>query len=199
MLDDFTKNELRKGNPEAYKKLFRILHPRLKIYCSLFIVDRSKIEDIIQESFIALWENRVAIRLDKSVKSLVFVMVRNRCLNELKKKKLEDCSLDLDKIHLTELQYLYQLDFTGKEEKSLEEQLLESFRIAVDNLPPQMKLVFTRCKIEGRKQYEVAQDLGISLKMVQKHISKAKKHIKGKLLAQYPALLVFIIFLLNLQ
>lgn len=198
MLNLTTNIELRKGRPYAYKKLFEVLYPRLKVYCSLFIPDNSQVEDIIQESFIALWENRKSIRVEGSIESLVFVMVRNRCLNVLRKKCVEEGGFDMDKMHLNELQYLYHLDFTGKENKSLEEELIESFKLAVDNLPSKMKLVFTRCKMEGRKQTEVAQELGISLKMVEKHISKAKKLIKVKLLEHYPALLVVIAFLLDI-
>jgi RNA polymerase sigma-70 factor (ECF subfamily) len=103
----------------------------------------------------------------------------------------------MDNLQVNELQYLYQLDFTGKEGKSMEEELIESIKTAVDNLPPKMKHVFTRCKIEGLKQTEVAHELGISLKMVEKQIFKAKKRIRGKLLEQYPALLVLIALLLE--
>lgn len=197
MFDKVTNAELRNGNPVAFKLLFKALHPRLKVYCSLFISNISQVEDIIQESFIALWEKRETIQPEKSIKSLVFVIVRNRCLNVLKKKHIEEGGFDLDNIYVTKLQYLYQLDFIGKEELSLEEELIQSFNKAVDNLPPKMKFVFTRCKIEGCKQTNVAQELGISLKMVEKHISNAKKSIKEKLLAQYPALLVLITLLLG--
>lgn len=197
MFDLTTKIELKRGNPAAYKVVFRLLYPRLKAYCQFFISDKSQVDDIIQESFITLWEKRETIRPEKSIESLVFVMVRNRCLNVLKKKHLEDGSVDLDNIQANKLQYLYQLDFTGKEENSLEVELIASFKTVVENLPPKMKLVFTLCKIEGRKQLVVAKELGISLKMVEKHIAKAKKHIQEKLLDQYPALLVIIAFMLK--
>jgi RNA polymerase sigma-70 factor (ECF subfamily) len=198
MFDLTTKIELKQGSPAAYKVVFRLLYPRLKAYCQLFISDKSQVEDIIQESFITLWEKRENIRPEKSIESLVFVMVRNRCLNVLKKKQVEDGSFDLDNIHLTnKLQYLYHLDFNGKEEKSLEEELIESFKTAVNDLPPKMKLVYTRCKMEGQKQTDIAKELGISLKMVEKHVSKAKKLIKRKLLTQYPALIILVTFLLE--
>jgi len=197
MLNLTTKTELRKGSPEAYKELFNFLYPRLKVYCALFISNNSQVEDIIQESFIALWEKREKIQPEKSIESLLFVMIRNRCLNVLKKKHVEEGGHDLDNLHVNELQYLYQLDFIGREEKSMEVALIESFQTAVDTLPPKMKVVFTRCKMEGCKQTDVAQELGISLKMVEKHIYKAKKRIRGKLLEQYPVLLILIAFLLE--
>ena len=156
MFDIKTKTELKRGNPSAFKEVFRLLYPRLKGYCKLFITNQNQVEDIIQESFITLWEKRESIKPNKSVESYVFVIVRNRCLNVLKKQKLEEGKIELDNLNAIELQYLYQLDFIEKEEKSMEEMLTASFQNAIEELPNRMKKVFTKCKIEGRKQKEVA-------------------------------------------
>ena len=197
MFDILTKTELKRGNPNAYKEVFRLLYPRLKGYCKLFVSNDSQVEDIIQESFIVLWEKRNSIKPDKSIESFVFVIIRNRCLNYLKKQKLETGEIDLDNMNVEELQYLYQLDFTEKEDKSMEELLIASFQSAVEELPEKMKEVFTKCKIQGLKQKEVAEELGISLKMVEKHIAKAKLQIREKLIQQYPALIVMITLLVE--
>ena len=124
-------------------------------------------------------------------------MVRNRCLNHLKKQKLEGVKIDINNLNVVELQYLYQLDFIKKEEKSMEELLLASFQIAVEELPLKMKQVFTKCKIEGRGQKEVSKEMGISLKMVEKHISKAKLQICGKLIKLYPTLTLLVTLLVD--
>lgn len=192
-----TRIELKRGNPEAFKEIFLVLHPRLKGYCRLFIADENLVEDIIQETFLTLWEKRDLIKTEKSIESLIFVMVRNRCLNELRKQRMESGRIDPDNIKVAELQYLYQLDFTDKEEKSLEEMLIESFQKAVNELPEKMKAVFTLCKIEGKNQKEIAENLGISIKMVEKHIAGAKKQIRDQLLKKYPALILIIALLLK--
>ena len=197
MFDILTKIELKKGNPDAFKEVFRLLYPRLKGYCKLFISDNDQVEDIIQETFVSLWEKKESIKPDKTIESYVFVILRNKCLNFLKKQKLENDQVDIENLKVEELQFLYQLDFTEKEDKSLEEQLIESFKIAVDELPDKMKTVFTLCKIEGKKQKEVAEKLGISIQMVEKHISKAKQQIRGKLIQQYPALIILITLLID--
>lgn len=197
MFDILTKKHLKLGKPNAYKEVFRLLYPRLKGYCKLFISDENEVEDIIQESFITLWENRKSIDPEKSIESLLFVILRNRCLNFLKSKKVEEERTDLDNLQVAEIQYLYQLDFTNKEEKSLEEMLVESLREAVNELPSKMKKVFVLCKLEGRKQKEVAEELGISVKMVEKHIAKAKRQIREKLLKNYPTLAIVIWMILK--
>lgn len=196
MFDIQTKIELKEGNPSAFREVYMALYPRLKGYCRLFIPDYQLVEDIIQDSFIAIWENHKNIQPEKSVENLFFVVVKNRCLNELKKKKQEEGNSGFENLPGSELQYLYQLDFTEKEEKSLEEMVVESLQKAVDELPGKMKQVFIRCKIEGRKQKVVADEMGISLKMVEKHISKARVQIRQKLLKQFPELVLIITFLL---
>lgn len=197
MFDLEIKLALKKGNPEAFKELFRLLYPRLRGYCKLFITENSQSDDLIQETFMSLWENREKIDPGKSIESYVFIVLRNKCLNYLRQQRLEDNKIGLENIAVNELQYLYQLDFTEKEGKSLEEQMAESFRIAVDKLPEKMRYVFIKCKIEGNKQSLVAEELGISLKAVEKYISKAKGQIREKLLKQYPALALIIMMFLD--
>ncbi|QIA08602.1 RNA polymerase sigma factor [Draconibacterium halophilum] len=197
MFDIQTNVQIKKGNPAAFKDVFRMLYPRLKGYCKLFVSDDNKVEDLIQETFITLWEKRNSIKTEHSIESFLFVILRNNCLNFLRNEKMEKTTFSIDVEEVSELQYLYQIDFLGKEEKSLEEQLIESFQEAVDELPDKMKQVFTLCKIEGRKQKEVAEEIGISLKMVEKHIAKAKEQIRKKLMNQYPMLIIIITLLLD--
>ncbi|MFV0268653.1 MAG: RNA polymerase sigma factor [Draconibacterium sp.] len=197
MFDIQTNINLKEGNPAAFKDVFRILYPRMKGYCKLFISDEGKVEDLIQETFITLWEKRDFIKTELSVESYLFVVLRNKCLNFLRQERLESATFTMDANEASELQYLYQIDFLGREEKSLEEQLIESLQEAVNELPDKMKQVFTLCKIEGRKQKDVADEIGISLKMVEKHIAKAKEQIKDKLIKQYPTLIIIISMLLE--
>ncbi|QGY44797.1 RNA polymerase sigma-70 factor [Maribellus comscasis] len=197
MFDVQVKKRLKNGDPSAYKEVFRLLYPRLKGYCRLFISDEHEAEDIIQEGFLTLWEKRNTIQPENSVENLLFVMVRNRCLNRIKKQKLEEVNADLETNIPSENQFLYQIDFSGKEDKSLEELMIESFQQAVDELPEKMQFVYKKCKIEGRKQKEIAEELGVTVKAIEKHISKAKHNIRQKLLLQYPSMVLLISLLIG--
>jgi RNA polymerase sigma-70 factor, ECF subfamily len=197
MFDTKTKLELKRGNPEAFKEVFRLLYPRLKGYCKLFVTNESEVEDIIQECFITLWDKRETIDIQKRIESFLFVIIRNKCLNFLKNQKLESENIPPENLRVAELQHLYQLDLAEKEEKSLEEMLIQSFKESVNTLPEKMREVFVKCKLEGKKQKDVAEELGISIKMVEKQISKAKKQIREQLLKKYPALVVLIAMLMG--
>lgn len=166
-------------------------------YSRLFIHDKEQANDLVQECFVKLWEKRSAIKPNQSVESLLFVMLRNRCLNYLRDHKLHTIGKDINKLEENELQHLYQLDFTGREEKTMEENLIEAIRESLDNLPEKRKLVFVKAKIEGKKNKEVAEELGISVKAVEKHLHQAKEQIREEMLLKFPLLSVMIAMFLK--
>jgi len=188
---------LREGNPKAYEELFKQTFPRMIGYCRLFIKDQEQANDLVQECFVKLWEKRLTISHTQSVESLLFVMLRNRCLNYLRDHKLYTIEKDINKLEENELQHLYQLDFTGREEKTLEESLIEAIRESVEKLPEKRKLVFVKAKIEGKKNKDVAEELGISVKAVEKHLHQAKEQIRNEMLKEFPLLSILIAIILK--
>jgi RNA polymerase sigma-70 factor (ECF subfamily) len=154
-------------------------------------------EDIVQEVFVTLWDQRAHIDLQKSIESFLFVMARNKCLNHLKAHRVENNKLDIEDVSVLELQHLYQLDFSGKESKKQEELLIEEFNQAVEKLPSKRRDIFVKCKIEGRKQKDIANELGISVKAIEKQIATAKAEIYAQLIKKFPSLVVIISLILE--
>jgi RNA polymerase sigma-70 factor (family 1) len=188
---------LKEGNPSAFEELFKQTFPRMLGYCKLFIHDQAQANDLVQECFVKLWEKRNTIKTTQSIESLLFVMLRNKCLNYLRDQKLRDYEKDIESIKENELQYLYQLDFIGKEEKTLEESLIEAIHASVEKLPEKRKLVFIKAKIEGKKNKDVAEELGISIKAVEKHLHQAKEQIRTEVLEKFPLFAVVIALILK--
>ena len=166
-------------------------------YCRLFIHDQAQANDLVQECFVKLWEKRATIKSTQSIESLLFVMLRNKCLNYLRDQKLHYLEKDIASIKENELQHLYQLDFTGREEKTMEENLIEAIRESVEKLPEKRKLVFIKAKVEGKKNKEVADELGISVKAVEKHLHQAKEQIRNEMLKEFPLLSILIAIILK--
>ncbi|MGE5395031.1 MAG: RNA polymerase sigma-70 factor [Candidatus Saccharibacteria bacterium] len=186
---------LKEGDPAAYEELFKQCFARMLGYCKLFIRDQSVANDLVQECFIKLWEKHFTINVNQSVESLLFVMLRNRCLNHLRDQKIHSSDKSLYTLEESELQHLFQLDFIGKEEITLEEQLIVAMRESVERLPEKRKMVFVKAKIEGKKNKDIADELDISVKAVEKHLHQAKDQIRQELLLKFPllALLIFMI------
>jgi RNA polymerase sigma-70 factor, ECF subfamily len=196
-MDELLNKRLREGDDGSFSELFKQMHPRMMGYSMLFVKNHKDAEDIVQECFFNLWENRQKIDLHKSVESLLFVSLRNRCLNYLK----EHSRYSFDSLHEgvtpNELQYLYQIDFTEKREMSLEEQLVEALKKAIDELPERKREILIKNKLEGLKQKEIAEELGISVKTVEKHLHEAKLELKQKLEKQFATLSIILYLLLQ--
>ena len=193
----FLNIRLKEGNPAAYKELFKQTFPRLLGYCKLFIHDQGQANDLVQECFIKLWEKHASINTTQSVESLLFVMLRNRCLNYLRDQKIHSAENKLYTLEENELQHLFQLDIIGREEITLEEQLVMAIRASVDKLPEKRKIVFLKAKIEGKKNKEVAEELSISVKAVEKHLHQAKEQIRQEMLLKFPLLSILVAMMLK--
>ncbi|MGV8139777.1 MAG: RNA polymerase sigma factor [Mangrovibacterium sp.] len=197
MIDPALNNELRSGSPASYEKLYALTSSRLKKYCNIFLKDAVLVEDMVQNSYVRLWERRERIHTEKSVESLLFTITRNQCLNYLRDQKLTAAGYSMDEFSWSELQHLYQIDFTGEEDKSIEEQLFEALHEAIGQLPARQNQILVMCKIKGKKQKEVAEELGISIKAVEKNLDKAKHNLRETLIRRFPELSLFICFLLK--
>ena len=194
---ELLNHRLKEGDANSFSVLFRQTHPRMMGYCQLFVKDRKDAEDIVQECFFSLWKNRQNIDLHKSVESLLFVSLRNRCLNYLKEQSRYSFNSLQEGVVANELQYLYQLDFTEGKELSLEEQLVEALKKAIAELPERKREILMKNKIDGLKQKEIAEELGISLKTVEKHLKEAKTELREKLEKQFAPLSVILYLLLQ--
>ncbi len=177
---------IKAGETAAFEYLFKITHLRLVSYARLFIPEQNEAEDIVQDCFLKLWEKRKTLQDKQAIESFLFVMLRHRCLNYLRDQKL---SVSIDTVSSwseVDLQHLFELDFTGIENKSIEEELIEAIKREIELLPEKRKQVFVYSKLEGLKNKEIAEKMGISIKAVEKHMHQAKLQLKSRVGTQYP-------------
>ncbi|SFG03196.1 RNA polymerase sigma-70 factor [Prevotella sp. KH2C16] len=175
-------DDIRGGRSEAFEYLFKTYYPRLRNYASHFIADIDDAEDILQDCFTRLWERRETLTYI-SLSALLFTMVRNGCLNYLKHKSLVN-NYEVDFLaHMSGSEQLYNYDFLDKTDAPLlYEELRRQIEKVMETLPPRSRQIFEMSRFEGLKNREIAAELGISVKVVEKHISKAlsafKTHFK---------------------
>ncbi len=173
-IDDSTiLARIKEGDQEAFGFLYKSYAPRLLRYASHFTLNSDIAEDLVHECFISFWEKRKQIK-PLSLRSLLFTMTRNACLNYLKHENLiEKKTLD----HLMEHEgeeRLYNLDFQHTPESALLlEELRAQIQAVMDSLPPRSREVFSLSRIHGLKNREIAEQLSISDTAVEKHIAKA--------------------------
>ena len=168
---------LKKKDKKAFQKLFEAFHARLVSYSYKFTLDQAASEDLVQESFIYLWENISNLNIEKSLQAYLFTMVRNRSLNHLKKISVTDSDYLIDiSISLTE-------DFQG--EIITEKEMLELVKKAegiLENLPAKMQEIFKLKVMHGLSYNAIAEEMGISVNTVKTQLKRAKFKIESALL-----------------
>lgn len=172
---------IKKDENNAFKFLFKRYYPRLLGYAIRFVQEKEIAEDILQEVFLTFWEKRSLLK-SISISSLLFCMVRNACINYLKRKSLvERFSIDyLENIEGEERLYATDLALSA-DEQALYEDLKQQIQDALSVLSDRSREVFLLSRFKGLKNREIAQHLGISTTAVEKHISNSLKKISSYL------------------
>ena len=152
-----------------FDDLFRYNYRPLCLYALHYLQDVDLAEDIVQESYTALWEKLQKDAHILNRKSYLYMMVRNRCLDHLRKKGIPTESLKpYDTYGIID-------DDDAQERSQIEARLWT----AIDSLPEKCREVFILSKRDGLKYEEIADELGLSVNTVRNQISKALKLIKG--------------------
>jgi len=163
---------------KQFEKLFKEHFQYLCNFALQYVEDMDTAQDICQKVFIALWEKREEVDPKKSLKSYLFTSVKNRCLNHIRdQKKYRSKVLDLD---------CGDIDIATEEDHFSENDLKEKIEKALNQLPEKCRLVFEMSRFQNMKYREIAEELEISQKTVEAHMSKAMKslreHLKDHLL-----------------
>ncbi len=166
-----------RNDTAAFDALYQKYHNA--VFANIFkvIKQHEAAEDVLQDVFTALWVNRKKIDQEKSVGGWLFVVSYNKAIKFLYKSVRE-------KIGSLEDSALVIADDTDNESYQLEYQC-SLINEAIDRLPPQKKLVFTLCKLEGKTYEEAARETGISTHTVKEYVSAASKYVKTYSLRQY--------------
>jgi RNA polymerase sigma-70 factor (ECF subfamily) len=156
-----------------FEELFRHYSKPLFYYAAKFVEDEVA-RDIVQDVFTKLWSHQTII-IKQSLNALLFKMVRNGCLQHLEKQKVRIRYLEMTKITLQEDELRYYME----ESSSLMEQELDNrLNEVINNLPGRCKQIFRLSRFENKRNKEIAEELQISLKAVEKQLTKAMATIR---------------------
>jgi len=173
----------------SFEDLFRFYYPRMRKYAFHFLQNEEEANDLIQDVFMQLWSKREELNEEKNIIAFLFTLLKNKCLNTLKKRIIEDKFL----LHQSafETERLYDLSLTQNTDfKSMESQLHSEIESLIETLPEKCGMVFRLKWIEGKKIKEIAQIMNISTTMVDKHLAKGMEIARKKI---HPDLLLLFI------
>lgn len=162
------------GDQTAFELLFHFYYPGLVMYSTQFTTDRVEAEEIVQDFFVRFWQKRQQFIPADSLKSYLFLSVKNGSLNFLKHKKIEEQYIK-DMIELANHHLVFDPELYVASE------LQEKVKEAVDLLPEKCREIFIMSRFRGMKNEEIAEELHLSKRTVETQISKALKVMKVEL------------------
>lgn len=181
-------SRLKNDDPMAFEIIFRHFYSGLCVFAKQYVLSLEFAEEIVQDTFVHLWEDRKKIKTELNFKSYLFTCVRNRCLDYIKHQNIKnEYNLKIQDFY-NERQAEEEYDFF------IESELREKIETAIKLLPKQTKTIFELSRFEDKKNNEIADELNISIKTVEAHITKALKILR-KDLKEYLPLIIFISFL----
>ncbi|WP_319229289.1 RNA polymerase sigma-70 factor [Draconibacterium orientale] len=178
------------GDKTAINDLYTEYSPRLYRFAMAYLKSESEVLDIVQEVFVNVWVNRNKLKKDSNLDAYLFTVAKNTIVSVFRKKLSEKDYLE----HLKNKTITNSID---TESQFNYNQLSDKLNDLVEQLPPQRKKIYQLSKEQGLANKTIAAELGISVKTVEDHLSKASKFIKQNLTEYGFLALLFIDLFIN--
>ena len=185
-------DQIKTGDQKALRQLISIYFTRLNDFAKNVVKDDGISQDIVQEVFVKVWENRAEIE-SLNIEAYLFKLVRNRCIDYIKHLKVVNNHLQKIQVD-SKYEELYRIDFIGNEPYVLiEEELKTKIEKTIQSLPDRCREVFILSRIEGLKNKEIADQLNINIKNVERHLNRALQSFRKNFTEELPIALILLI------
>jgi len=174
--------EIRQGDKEAFNRMFLQFYSPLCEYALQYVSDMDA-EELVQEMMLYVWENRACLVVEKSLKSYLFVSIKNRCYNAIRDRKLRE------RVHNNLYEKLK--DQIEDPDYYIFNELAVNIDKAVNELPENYRETFKMSRFGEMTNAAIAEQLGVSVKTVEYRITQSLKILRIKL-KDYLPLLTFL-------
>jgi RNA polymerase sigma-70 factor (family 1) len=164
---------LKEGDQYAYTEVYNRYWRKMFVVAHKRLGDQQDAEEIVQDIFVNLWRKRETFVLTTSFQNYFAVAVKFEILDVMRKRA-----------HAAAYEKELGLSYTEEDISTLREldlyELQERLQLTINLLPEKCQLVFRLKHDKGYSQKHIAEELDISEKTVEAHLSKARKTLKNK-------------------
>lgn len=186
--DRIMVENLRKGKIEAFDQIFNSYGNRLYGFVLSYLKSKEETEELVQDVFLKVWENRKKIKTETSLKSYLFTIAYHDLCKHFRRKKLYEGFVS-EKLQTAELSLDLEKQLEYKETLDLVDRLVEQ-------LPEKQKQIFIKSRKEGKTTREIADEMQLAPGTVDNNISAALKFLREHISNNnLPTLLFFAIFI----
>jgi len=168
-----TLKQLKAGEIPAFECIYKLKSKEVYYFALGILKNTDTAEEILQETFIRLWEKRNTINPDHDISSFLFSIAHHLSIDKFRKDFRQQEKLKM-------IQELSESNNSTEDDIRLSD-LNQALEKAIEKLPPKRKLVFTLSRMEGRDNDEISKKLNISKNTVENQIVEALKFIRKEL------------------
>lgn len=163
--------KLEKGSEQWFKEVFDANYEYIRNYLYYLSGDSGLSEDLTQDVFLQLWDKREKVK-DETVRALLFAIARNAFLKSYRRKKydLKFKSTWFDTAESQSPDHILEM-------KELDEKLQKT----ISGLPEKCRVVYLMNRIDNLTYGQIAENLQVSVKSVEKQMSKALSVLRTEL------------------
>ncbi|MDU1889091.1 MAG: RNA polymerase sigma-70 factor [Dysgonomonas sp.] len=176
-------------------QLFQDYYQKFVHFANSYLEDEAAAEDIVMDGFMYYWENKSSLESIDNVPAYLLSIIKNKCLNALRARKvrlkannnISDYNYRLLEASITTLEACNPTELFSEEVTHMVDE-------AINSLPEQTKKIFVRSRFQSMSYKEIAADMNVSVKSVEKHMTKALKILRIALKDYIPAILFLMFF-----
>jgi RNA polymerase sigma-70 factor (ECF subfamily) len=166
--------ELIKGKVVAFDNLYERYSERLYVFALMLLKDKEDSRDVVQETFLKLWQKRNELNESKSFKSFVFTISYNIIIDRFRKRTNDQKFMACYRQHFN---FETSSAVNDSDFNLINQQVID----IIEKLPLRRKEIFKLSREKGLTYSEIANELNISVKTVETQIGLALKYIRAEI------------------
>lgn len=173
--------EIKKGNENAVKTVYKLYYEVLCRFAYNFTRNRMLSEEIVDDVIFGFWQRRDFLPSDTKIFSYLLKGVKNKCLNEInsKRRRVEGGSLSYSSEENFEFINKVFADEDNPLENLVGRETLKELGKAIEELPSMSRKVFILSRYHEKTYDQIASHLNISVNTVKYHIKKSLSCLKS--------------------
>ena len=167
------------SNTVKFNQLFNDHYQQFVSFAIGYLRDEAKSQDFVSEAFSIYWEKRDALSEDTNVPGYILAIVKNKCLNYLHHKKIK---LRVAQEILDHAQWILNTSINTLEacdpDAIFSDEIQQIIDKTINRLPNKTKQIFKLSRFDNLSHREIAEQLNLSSKSIEYHITKALNELR---------------------
>lgn len=166
---------LQNGDESTFEVIYKMYASRLYYLVYEYIPQKDIAENIVQETLMVLWNKKKELAGNTNLGAYLFTVAKNNCLYKLRNRRFQEKIFISSDTSRLEIKMNTGALETLNTSQLIMEEIEQIIERTMDQLSPQCRAVFNLSRFEEKKNKEIAEELNISVKAVEGHITKALK------------------------